>query len=86
MHFIIKMPPIKPIMELGPEPSPKTITGPVTHNVVSRYLKRDALQELLEELFPGQKDFKITQLDDQWRFTAPRKVEDEEIDKIREDY
>ncbi|KAK0719273.1 hypothetical protein B0H67DRAFT_149712 [Lasiosphaeris hirsuta] len=31
----------------------------VHQNVTSRYLKKDTLQELLEQLFPGQKDFNI---------------------------
>ncbi|KAJ5282315.1 hypothetical protein N7505_000295 [Penicillium chrysogenum] len=41
----------------------------------SRYLRRDSLQDLLERLFPGQTDFGIQLLEDQWIFTAPKIVE-----------
>ncbi|CAN8095327.1 unnamed protein product [Discula destructiva] len=48
--------------------------------VTARYLKKASLQNLLEKLFPGQTDFNITMREDQWCFTAPRKVEESEIE------
>lgn len=57
----------------------------VTQNVTSRYLKKDALQARLEELFPGQTDFNIRMKDDQWTFTAPEHVDESQIDEARED-
>ncbi|KAK3341965.1 hypothetical protein B0T25DRAFT_586036 [Lasiosphaeria hispida] len=65
-------------------PKKQPVKDVVHQNVTSRYLKRDTLQELLEQLFPGQKDFNIRMKEDQWCFSAPRKVEDSEIDSIRD--
>ncbi|KAK5653981.1 hypothetical protein OQA88_7657 [Cercophora sp. LCS_1] len=60
------------------EATPKPPNPAVKQNVTRRYLKRESLQELLESLFSetGQRDFDIKQKEDQWVFTAPRKVED----------
>ncbi|KAL3417525.1 hypothetical protein PVAG01_10535 [Phlyctema vagabunda] len=45
----------------------------------NRYLKRASLQKLLEEKF-GKMDFKIILQDDQFIFTAPEEVSDEELE------
>ncbi|KAJ5955058.1 hypothetical protein N7501_009337 [Penicillium viridicatum] len=50
-----------------------------------RYLRRDNLQDLLERLFPGQTDFGIMLLEDQWIFTAPRIVDPAELDSVQDD-
>ncbi|KAI1126466.1 hypothetical protein F5Y10DRAFT_244815 [Nemania abortiva] len=50
---------------------------PFEHNVPSRYLKREKLEELLGELFPDHVPIKIvTSGDDQYVFTAPAMVTD----------
>ncbi|KAK3693400.1 hypothetical protein B0T22DRAFT_449738 [Podospora appendiculata] len=64
--------------------TPTTDSGGIIQNVTSRYLKKESLQALLEDLFPEQTDFKIRQREDLWCFTAPRKVEESEIDRIRD--
>ncbi|KAH8697602.1 hypothetical protein BGW36DRAFT_427558 [Talaromyces proteolyticus] len=56
----------------------------ISQNTTHRYLKRAQLQSLLERLFPGQTEFKIQMRDDQWCFSAPRKIEDADIDAVRE--
>ncbi|KAF3027319.1 hypothetical protein E8E15_005566 [Penicillium rubens] len=50
----------------------------------SRYLRRDSLQDLLERLFPGQTDFGIQLLEDQWIFTAPKIVETADLDSAQD--
>ncbi|OGE50963.1 hypothetical protein PENARI_c015G00034 [Penicillium arizonense] len=45
-----------------------------------RYLNRESLQACLEQLFPGQTDFKIRLQDEIWSFIAPRVVETVEFD------
>ncbi|KAI1450480.1 hypothetical protein F5Y02DRAFT_368964 [Annulohypoxylon stygium] len=57
---------------------------PTTQNVHARYLKEKSLQTLLERLFPGQTDFKIRLRDDQWCFTVPKEVSEEDLDAIRD--
>ncbi|KAK1764226.1 hypothetical protein QBC33DRAFT_547552 [Phialemonium atrogriseum] len=57
----------------------------VTQNVTCRYMKKSSLQALLERLFPGQKEFNIRMKDDQWCFTAPRKVTEADLDVARDD-
>ncbi|PFH57343.1 hypothetical protein XA68_15199 [Ophiocordyceps unilateralis] len=44
----------------------------VQQEVQGRYLDRSSLRDLLERLFPSQRDFKIQLQNDIWRFTAPR--------------
>ncbi|KAL3441635.1 hypothetical protein BJX65DRAFT_244772 [Aspergillus insuetus] len=53
-------------------------------NVTSRYLRRRRLEQLLEGLFPGVGDFNIRLREDQWLFTAPRCVTDDELDLARD--
>ncbi|KAI1102620.1 hypothetical protein F4804DRAFT_334114 [Jackrogersella minutella] len=53
---------------------------PVTQNIHSRYLKEKRLQALLQRLFPGQTDFNIRMKDDQWCFTAPTKVSEDDLE------
>ncbi|KAK6841759.1 hypothetical protein PG990_006249 [Apiospora arundinis] len=59
--------------------------APVTQNATTRYLTKESLQKLLEKLFPGQTDFKIRMKEDQWSFTAPTAVKEEDIDGARQD-
>ncbi|KAI0889172.1 uncharacterized protein GGS22DRAFT_153350 [Annulohypoxylon maeteangense] len=56
----------------------------VTQNIHSRYLKEKSLQALLQRLFPGQADFNIRLRDDQWCFTVPTQVSEDELDAIRD--
>ncbi|CAJ2504034.1 Uu.00g114280.m01.CDS01 [Anthostomella pinea] len=51
----------------------------VTQSAKSRYLKEENLSRLLARLFPGQADFNIRLRDDQWCFTVPREVTEDEI-------
>ncbi|KAK1752731.1 hypothetical protein QBC47DRAFT_389166 [Echria macrotheca] len=69
------------------KPSSPPAKQEVKQNVTSRYLKKTNLQDLLERLFKdeGVTEFNIKQKDDQWCFTAPRKVEDVEIDAVRDE-
>ncbi|KAI2470991.1 hypothetical protein F4781DRAFT_388373 [Annulohypoxylon bovei var. microspora] len=57
---------------------------PVTQNVNSRYLKLKSLQILLQRLFPGQTDFNIRLRDDQWCFTVPTQVSEDELNGVRD--
>ncbi|KAI1457954.1 hypothetical protein F4805DRAFT_457142 [Annulohypoxylon moriforme] len=52
---------------------------PVTQNIYSRYLKEKSLQTLLQRLFPGQTDFNIRLRDDQWCFTVPTEVSEDDL-------
>jgi hypothetical protein len=59
-------------------------TKPVAQNTTKSYLNRPSLQALLEKLFPGQTEFNIEMRDDQWHFMAPRVIEDDELDSVRQ--
>ncbi|KAI0514628.1 hypothetical protein F5B22DRAFT_647384 [Xylaria bambusicola] len=54
---------------------------PVEHNVPTRYLKKEKLEELLGELFPDHDPIKVTiRGDEQFVFTAPEEVPNEKIE------
>ncbi|KAI2618274.1 hypothetical protein GGS26DRAFT_385331 [Hypomontagnella submonticulosa] len=56
----------------------------VTQNTSTRYLKEENLLRLLRRLFPAQADFKIRLRDDQWCFTVPSPVSEDEINGVRD--
>lgn len=62
---------------------PKVANEEVVQNTTKDYLDKMDLQALLERLFPYQTQFKIQQRDDQWHFTAPRVIEEHEIESAR---
>ncbi|KAI0169818.1 hypothetical protein GGR52DRAFT_485057 [Hypoxylon sp. FL1284] len=52
---------------------------PVTQNAHARYIKQESLLRLLQRLFPGRADFNIRLRDDQWCFTVPTRVSEDQI-------
>lgn len=56
----------------------------VTQNANVRYLKQENLLKLLQRLFPGQTDFNIRLRDDQWCFTVPSPVKEDDINGVRD--
>ncbi|KAL2812740.1 hypothetical protein BJX63DRAFT_239090 [Aspergillus granulosus] len=53
-------------------------------NVTNRYLRRQRLLSLLQELFPRVNDFNLRIIEDQWLFEVPRIVTDAELDMARD--
>ncbi|KAK0631513.1 hypothetical protein B0T14DRAFT_559302 [Immersiella caudata] len=72
-------------MDMRRETPQTTTQQAVNQNVTARYLKKASLQALLEKLFEGQTEFNIRMKEDQWCFTAPRKLEESEIDALRDE-
>ncbi|KAI1375788.1 hypothetical protein F4677DRAFT_445948 [Hypoxylon crocopeplum] len=52
---------------------------PVTQNATARYLKEEDLLKVLRRLFPGWTNFNIRLRDDQWCFTVPTPVSEDDI-------
>ncbi|KAI3338695.1 hypothetical protein F4824DRAFT_73911 [Ustulina deusta] len=60
----------------------------IEQNISSNYLKKEKLQEFLDERFPKHAPIKIKRVEktssEQYVFTVPEKVPDAEIDALRE--
>ncbi|OJJ07179.1 hypothetical protein ASPVEDRAFT_46540 [Aspergillus versicolor CBS 583.65] len=56
----------------------------IDQNVSSRYIKRWRLQQLLETLFPEVSNFHIRMIEDEWVFTVPKLVTEEQLDTVQD--
>ncbi|PHH80286.1 hypothetical protein CDD80_2127 [Ophiocordyceps camponoti-rufipedis] len=59
--------------------------GWVKQSTKARYLKRSSLQYLLEDKFPGYREFNLENVNDIWSFIVPRRLSDAEISSARDD-